>query len=58
MIMSSSFLEPLETYMIVNFMVREINRGTRKLTQIPMLILKKTIYNILLRFTFDTILIP
>jgi hypothetical protein len=58
MIMSSSSLEPLETYMIVNFMVRGINRGTRKLTQTPMLILKKTIYNIVLRFTYDTILIP
>jgi hypothetical protein len=34
-------LEPLEIYIVVNFRTHKINRGTRKLTRIPMLIKKK-----------------
>jgi hypothetical protein len=32
---------PLKTYIIVNFRVRKINRGARKLVRIPILIKKK-----------------
>jgi len=35
--------ELLETYMVVNFRAREINRGARKLARTPILIKKKNL---------------
>jgi hypothetical protein len=39
MIMNSSPLEQLEIYMVVNFKVREISRGARKLVRTFILII-------------------
>jgi hypothetical protein len=40
--LTSGSVELLKTYMVVNFRVHGISRGTRKLTRIPMLIKKIT----------------
>ena len=46
-------LEPLETNMVVNFRIRKISRGARKLTRTLMLIIiKKYINNMIAIFYF------